>query len=382
MLADGADAGAVTRLEPALDPLIGQVIGGRFQVQALIGAGGVGKVYRARQLGLERQACVKLLRPGHANDASVVGRFEREARAASRLTHENCVQVYDFGQHEGALYLAMEYVDGRDLRTLLHQEHPVGVKRACLLTAQILAALTDAHAHGIVHRDLKPENVMVTTRRGEELVKVLDFGIARLLDADAPALTAAGRVCGTPQYMSPEQAMGADVDTRSDLYAVGVLLYQLLTGVVPFASANTVEVLTRHVTEPPRSPSEVAPKLALPPRLERLVLDALAKSPDDRPRSASAFRAELLAIAATAAELPQAPVSPPLQLTPVSASIVAPAQPTRIAAASPTAETVAAPAEPDEDLSAFIRRGGPSPVLLLAAAGTVLVVLILWLAFR
>lgn len=377
---EAADEGAVTRLEPALDPLIGQTVAGRFLIEALLGAGGVGKVYRARQLGLERLACVKLLRPGHAQDRSVVARFEREARAASRLTHENCVQVYDFGQHDGVLYLAMEYVDGRDLRTLLQQEHPLGVKRACLLTAQILAALSEAHAHGIVHRDLKPENVMVTTRRGAELVKVLDFGIARLLDADEPALTAVGRVCGTPLYMSPEQATGAAVDARSDLYAVGVLLYQLLTGVVPFASMNTMEVLTRHVTETPRSPMAMMPGLDLPPRLERLVLQALAKSAEDRPRSASVFRAELLAIAAMAVELPQVPISPALQLTPVSVSTVARHSPPKeaptvlLGSAVPTDEL-------DDELRALVRPRVSGLLILVAIALVAVAALaLLWLA--
>jgi serine/threonine-protein kinase len=209
--------------------------------------------------------------------------------------------VIDFGQAEdGALYIAMEYVQGKDLHHILSREWPLAESRVIKLMSQVLSALADAHSASVVHRDLKPENIMVEQRRGEpDFVKVLDFGIAKILDGTAdegPALTRAGFVCGTPEYMSPEQARGAQLDHRSDLYAVGVIIYQLMTGMLPFDSDSAVGFATKHLTEVPLVPTKRRPEAKITPAMERLIMRALAKNPDDRPQTAEQFRAELLAI--------------------------------------------------------------------------------------
>src|SRR5437763_8579775 len=201
----------------ARDALIGQTVAGRFQIEELVGQGGMGRVYRARHLALDRRVCLKVLKPALLKDPTVVGRFEREALAASRLDHPNSIQVLDFGRNEtdGTLYIVMEHVEGKDLRAVLRDDWPVREERLCHIMAQVLAALGEAHAHNVIHRDLKPENVMVEQRRNQpDFVKVLDFGIAKILDSDLPRLTRAGVVCCTPQHVRPEHARGAPPDAR------------------------------------------------------------------------------------------------------------------------------------------------------------------------
>ncbi|WP_163999309.1 serine/threonine-protein kinase [Pyxidicoccus caerfyrddinensis] len=279
------------------DEYVGKTIAHKYRVEALIGEGGMGKVYRARQLALDKVVVLKVLRHTLLSDERTVARFQREAKAASRLNHANSISVLDFGQAEdGALFIAMEYVAGQDLHQILSREWPLGEARVVRLVSQVLSALSDAHGAGVIHRDLKPENIMVEQRRNEgDFVKVLDFGIAKITDStdDGPALTRAGFVCGTPEYMSPEQARGAPLDHRSDLYAVGVILYQLTTGLLPFESDSAVGFATKHLTEEPPPPSRRRPDARISPGLEKLILRALSKSPDDRPANAEAFKAEL-----------------------------------------------------------------------------------------
>jgi eukaryotic-like serine/threonine-protein kinase len=281
------------------DPLIGQVVAGRFKLEEVIGQGGMGKVYRARHLALDRVVCLKMLRPALLEDPTVVGRFEREAKAASRLHHANSIQVLDFGrnEHDGTLFIAMEYVQGKDLRAVLRDEWPLPETRLCNIMAQALAALGEAHAHNVVHRDLKPENIMVEQRSDQtDFVTVLDFGIAKILDSDLPGLTRSDVVCGTPQYMAPEQATGTQLDARCDLYAVGVILYQMATGQLPFDGQNSMDVLTRHVNEAPLPPRRRAPSAPISPAMEALILRALEKDPGARPQTAEQFRELLLAV--------------------------------------------------------------------------------------
>ncbi|MFT3836539.1 MAG: protein kinase [Myxococcaceae bacterium] len=266
----------------------------------MIGEGGMGRVYKAVQLVLDKPVVLKVLRQALLSDERTVARFQREAKAASRLNHPNSISVLDFGQaDDGALYIAMEYVAGKDLHHILSREWPLPESRVIRIVGQVLSALSDAHGAGVIHRDLKPENIMVEQRRGEpDFVKVLDFGIAKITDSDSdgPALTRAGFVCGTPEYMSPEQARGAQLDHRSDLYAVGVILYQLTTGLLPFDSDSAVGFATKHLTEQPPTPSRRRPDAKISPQMERLIMKTLSKSPDDRPQTAEQFRAELQAI--------------------------------------------------------------------------------------
>ncbi len=305
----GADAGDVSKYCPSCDsPLargepdeyIGRTIGQKYQVEALIGEGGMGKVYRARQVALDKLVVLKVLRHTLLGDDRTVARFKREAKAASRLNHANSISILDFGiAEDGALFIAMEFVPGQDLHTVLSKDGPLPEQRIVRIVSQVLSALYDAHNAGVIHRDLKPENIMVEQRRNEpDFVKVLDFGIAKIQDAEGegPALTRTGFVCGTPEYMSPEQARGATLDHRSDLYAVGVILYQLLTGRLPFESDSAVGYATKHLTEEPLPPSRKRADLRVSPAMERLIMRALSKSPDDRPQDAEAFKAELLAV--------------------------------------------------------------------------------------
>jgi serine/threonine-protein kinase len=286
------------------DPLLGQTLSGRFLLEELVGQGGMGRVYRARHLGLNAPVALKLLKPSLLGDPTLVGRFEREAAAASRLHHPNVVSVLEFGSTgpDGTLFIAMEYVEGIDLRVVLRDEWPLPEARLCHLLAQVLAALGEAHARHVIHRDLKPENIMVVKDLDEgERVKVLDFGIAKILDGNLPALTRNDVVCGTPQYMAPEQATGAGLDARSDLYAVGVILYQLCTGRLPFDGANAMDVLTQHVNDLPQAPRQRSPHVSISEPMERLILRALEKDPARRPQSAEAFRELLLAVKSPAA---------------------------------------------------------------------------------
>ena len=298
-MAGGGPGAAPPASRPPRDPLIGEMVAGRFRIEELIGQGGMGKVYRARHLSLDRLVCLKMLKSSLLEDPTVVGRFEREAMAASRLNHPHSIQVLDFGrtQPDGALYIVMEYVQGKDLRTVLRDDWPLPEERLCRIMAQVLAALGEAHAHHVVHRDLKPENIMLEQKRDHpDFVKVLDFGIAKILDSDLPGLTRSDVVCGTPQYMAPEQATGAQLDARCDLYAVGVILYQLATGELPFDGPNAMDVLTRQVNEPPVPPRKRQPRAPISAAMEALILRVLAKDPAARPQSAEEFRQLLLAL--------------------------------------------------------------------------------------
>jgi len=302
----GAAALATAAMES--DPWLGQVVNRKFRIQALIGQGGMGRVYKAMHLTLDRPVVLKMLHRGLTSDPSVVQRFHREAKAASRLVNPHSIQVLDFGEAEdGTLFMAMEYLGGKDLAHLLATGGPLPEARIVRIGAQILEALGEAHAHGIIHRDLKPENVMVEDRRNDaDHVTVLDFGIAKISDPgpEDGKLTQAGLVCGTPQYMSPEQARGRDLDPRTDLYSTGVILYQMATGKLPFESDTPVGFLTKHIAEPPAPMRERNPELSISAPLEALIARALAKERQDRPASADAMRADLLACLAPAAPAP------------------------------------------------------------------------------
>jgi eukaryotic-like serine/threonine-protein kinase len=289
-----ASCGNALPREEAGDRYLGSVVARKYRVEKLLGEGGMGRVYRATQLVLEKPVVLKLLHPGLQRDPRTVARFQREAKAASRLSHPNSIDVLDFGQSEdGALFIAMEFVDGRDLHQLLTDDWPLPETRVIRIVGQVLSALADAHQAGVIHRDLKPENVMVMARRGGEtdVVKVLDFGIAKIIDPSrdgGPSLTRTGFVCGTPEYMSPEQAKGGQLDSRSDLYSVGVLLYQMVTRQLPFSSDSAMGYATKHLTEPPKPPNALRSG-SCSRELEAVILWALRKEPSERPQTAEAF---------------------------------------------------------------------------------------------
>ena len=278
------------------DPYMGKLLDKKYQIDELLGVGGMGRVYKATQLALDKVVCVKVLRSGMMQDDTLVGRFHREARAASRLNHPNSIAVTDFGQAEEdkSLYMVMEFVPGKDLGKVIREERPIAEKRIIHIMDQVLSALADAHHAGIIHRDLKPENIMVTDLRGtKDFVKVLDFGIAKIQEAQTePGLTQAGMVCGTPEYMSPEQARGEELDARSDVYAAGVIIYQMVVGQIPFSAPTAMGIVTKHLTEAPVPPSKMD-SIKISPALETVILKAMSKNRDGRQKTALALQQEL-----------------------------------------------------------------------------------------
>ena len=267
------------------DPLIGALFDGRYKVLKKLGSGGMATVYLAEDQELGRRVAIKILDSKHASDAQFVERFRREASSAAGLSHPNIVQIYDRGKAEGTYYIAMEVCEGRTLKELIVDRGPSPIPVAVNYGRQILAALRFAHRNGVVHRDIKPHNVLVDE---EGRVKVTDFGIAR---AGASEMTEVGSIIGTAQYLSPEQARGAPVDARSDLYSVGVVLYELLTGEAPYNGETPVEIAMKHLSAVPEPPSAKRPDV--PPELDRLVMKLIAKAPEDRYQSAGEMLRDL-----------------------------------------------------------------------------------------
>jgi len=271
-----------------------RLLGGRYQVGELLGYGGMAEVHRGRDLRLGRDVAIKMLRTDLARDATFQERFRREAQNSAALNHPAIVAVYDTGEEisstgEKLPFIVMEFVNGRTLKEVLAQEQRIQPRRALEMIADICAALEFSHRHGIIHRDIKPGNVMIT-QNGQ--VKVMDFGIARALASGATTMTQTSAVIGTAQYLSPEQARGEAVDARSDVYAAGCVLFELLVGHPPFVGDSPVSVAYQHVREDPKAPSDVNPEV--PPAVDAIVLKALAKNPLNRYQSAQEMRADAL----------------------------------------------------------------------------------------
>jgi tRNA A-37 threonylcarbamoyl transferase component Bud32 len=279
------------------DPLVGTTLAERYLIVEQLGSGGMGAVYRAEHVHMKKSVAVKILHRHMTTNQEVVARFEREAVAAGRIEHPNVAAATDFGRlPDGSFYLVLEYVEGKSLGVLM-DEGPMAPARALAITRQIADGLAAAHAAGVVHRDLKPDNVLLFERDGvRDIVKVLDFGIAKVHLEEGSGhrpLTQIGTIFGTPQYMSPEQGQGRTVDARSDLYALGVLLYEMLAGELPFDADDLVVLITRHVTEPPP-----ALPAAIPAPVRSLVSDLLAKKPEERVASAAILRERIDALLA------------------------------------------------------------------------------------
>ncbi|HJV05434.1 MAG TPA: protein kinase, partial [Actinomycetota bacterium] len=264
-----------------------RVLSDRYEVRSTLGRGGMAQVYRATDRVLGRTVAVKVLSRRFSEDRRFVARFRREAQASAGLNHPHVVSVFDTGSHDGVHYIVMEYVEGETLGAILAREGPLPLDRAARIAADVAEALESAHRQGLVHRDVKPGNVMID-RQGR--VKVVDFGIARAAADDT--LTQTGTVLGTASYLSPEQARGDRVDARSDVYSLGCVLYEMVTGRTPFAADSSVAMAFRHVNEEPRPPSELRPEV--PAELDAVVMRALEKEPDHRFRSAAEMRGALL----------------------------------------------------------------------------------------
>ena len=308
------------------DTLINTLFDGRYRIVRKLGMGGMANVYLAEDEVLGRRVAIKILNDRHAGDDQFVERFRREAKNAASLSHPNIVSIYDRGEAEGTYYIAMEYLDGRSLKELIVARGPAPIHLAVDYARQILSALRFAHRHGIVHRDIKPHNVLVD---GEGRLKVTDFGIAR---AGASQMTEAGSIIGTAQYLSPEQAKGASVDQTSDLYSVGVVLYELLTGVVPFSGDTPVEIAMKHLSTVPEPPS--AKRADVPRDLDMVVMRALAKDPSERYQSAEEMDADLrrinrgVAISPVTEEAATAIISrPPAEVTAITSHAPRPPAP-------------------------------------------------------
>jgi tRNA A-37 threonylcarbamoyl transferase component Bud32 len=282
-----ADYGA-----PMLDPSNTESFAGRYRIIEELGRGGMGAVYRAEQLGLGREVALKVMLPqGEADtQARHRARFEREMRLTARLTHPHIVRVFDFGEVDGAPFFTMELVSGEPLSRRLSRESRLDIEVVKTLTRQIASALTEAHAMGLVHRDLKPDNLILSEVQGQVFARVLDFGVAHE-ENDATPLTRTGTILGTALYMSPEQARGQPVDGRSDLYALGCILYEALTGRPPCVGADFISTLVTHIQEVPVPVRELRPEV--PESLARLVEDLLAKDPSGRPATAQLVLARL-----------------------------------------------------------------------------------------
>ncbi len=317
------------------DPFIGrEILDGQFHVIQRIGTGGMGSVYKASQPAMNRMVAIKILHPKLVNRRDLTSRFRREARAMSQLSHPNTVKVFMYGELEdGSLYIVMELLDGRNLNQAVRRDGPFSAARAIPILIQVCAALQEAHGLGIVHRDLKPENIFLCNQGGlQDFAKVLDFGLAKVTEQQmrpgSLILTQEGMVFGTPEFMSPEQAQGRELDARSDIYSLAVILYEALTGRLPFNAQTPMEYIQKHVMEPPIPLAERVQDGDFPSGLQAVLSKALAKKPEDRWQSAAEFAAGLHSVlVGTNAEAASAGAMSLLPPTPAPPPVAPPAQP-------------------------------------------------------
>jgi serine/threonine-protein kinase len=308
--AQPAPAEASTAAEP--DPLLGRVLNDRYRIVEAIGHGGMGRVYKAVQSPLDRVVALKILGAGHDRDPNFYKRFFLEASVTARLTHPNTITLYDYGRtDDGIFFIAMEFLDGRTLSQTIQSEGALAQERVIHIAQQICRSLREAHALGIIHRDLKPANVMLLRQQDDhDFVKVLDFGLVKFFSGEGPEsdITNAGTFMGSPHYIAPEQARNQGPDQRCDIYSLGVLLYHMLTGRVPFTASAPVDIILKHLHDAPVPPRELRPELAITPELEQIVLRCMAKGRDERFQSMDDLLVQLKAVRAllTGSSGPQA----------------------------------------------------------------------------
>ncbi|HKA89330.1 MAG TPA: serine/threonine-protein kinase [Haliangiales bacterium] len=308
--------------ERPADTLVGQKLAARYEILRKIGEGGMGAVYEARHLKIDKRVAVKVLLDKFIQKADVVARLEQEAKLASAIGHENIVDINDFGEtDDGRTFVVMEFLEGESLAQQLQREGPLLPERAVGIARQVASALAAAHGKGIVHRDVKPENIFITRRGERDFVKVVDFGISKAmrppdLEEASPRLTQTGMVLGTPLYLSPEQARGEEqLDHRIDIYALGVILYEMLTGEVPFQGANYLAIISQILSQEPKPLAQARPDLGISPALEQVVRRAMHKDRDQRYRTMAEFDADLGAVESGAeARLSVPPPSAPQRL--------------------------------------------------------------------
>jgi serine/threonine-protein kinase len=321
------------------DPFIGRdILDGQFQILQKIGTGGMGSVYRASQAAMNREVAIKILHPKLAGRKDLTSRFRREARAMSQLTHPNTVKVFMYGELEedGSLYIVMEMLEGRNLNQRVRRGGPMPLGQAANVLIQVCGALDEAHRMGIVHRDLKPENIFLSQQGGiENFPKVLDFGLAKVTERQmqpgSVILTQEGMVFGTPEFMSPEQAQGKTLDARSDIYSLAVILYEVLTGKLPFDAKSPMEYIQKHVMEPIIPLSSRAPEAGFPAELDVILNKALSKEPGGRYQTAAEFAEALRPFAAD-----DTSDSPHSSLQRPDAAPASPAPPRAAPSATPT----------------------------------------------
>jgi serine/threonine-protein kinase len=308
------------------DPLVGQVLAERYRVVRLIGRGGMGRVYEAEHVNIVKRLALKVLHPEAVSDPVIAARFRLEARAASQIGHPNIVAIEDSATlADGTVYVAMELLEGESLAERMRRSPPLSLAEAAELLLPVCDGLAAAHAAQIVHRDLKPENIFLARRGGKVVPKILDFGIAKVLTDDgALHLTRTGAIFGTPAYMSPQQAQGGKIDHRTDIYSMGVILFEVATGRVPFVADTAVELLSLHISSEPPRPSEIAPDRKVSPTVDALILSALAKDPDQRPKTITDFAASLRSSIAATVVMPVTVVRTEPEPVPVSSSAAVP----------------------------------------------------------
>ena len=350
-------------MERQRDPFIGRdILNGQFQILQKIGTGGMGAVYKALQPAMNRMVAVKILHPKLANRKDLVSRFRREARAMSHLTHPNTVKVYLYGELEdGSLYIVMEFLEGKNLNQTVRSEGPMSIERGLPILMQVCNALEEAHRAGIVHRDLKPENIFLCQQGGmKDYAKVLDFGLAKVTEREmrpgSVILTQEGMVFGTPEFMSPEQAQGRSLTAASDTYSLAIILYEVLTGKLPFEAKSAMEHIQLHVTTKPIPIDKRVPGRTFPPLLWIVIEKALAKKPEDRWGSAAEFGHALGAVLQGATSVPPfydgqprppmtsgPPIGTPRPAPMPDTFATIPNAPTAIAAANPPAPVRSSP---------------------------------------